>query len=197
MRTGLARVGDRVPGYVVGGFLAAFSITQARRDPAGTDRWARAVETDPLCLDPGSRLRPIATAFLRNDLGQLAQAGVGTSDASLSRTDYIHLALARLVDHRHPVELDLLNDCSPTRKTRAPAPRCPGPPGDRRPGARRRRAFEVPRALPRDGSAAVRGPGHSRAGRGLRDDGGTYRPRPVHAGCHGDLDQAERVTLRR
>jgi hypothetical protein len=94
------------PGFAVGGFVAAFSIAEARRDPVAMDRWRGVIETILGRVDPRSRVRAVVTAYLRNDFDQLAQAGVADFLRFTSRTDYVHLALARLVDHRHRVELD-------------------------------------------------------------------------------------------
>ena len=95
------------PGYTVGGFIAAFSIAEARRDPLGVDRWRSAVDTILGRLDPGSRLHPVK-AYLRNDLAALADATVKNFQRFTARTDYVHLALARLVDFGYPLEADLV-----------------------------------------------------------------------------------------
>jgi class 3 adenylate cyclase len=96
----------RAPGFAVAGFLVAFAIAEARRDPVGMDRWRTDVETILARVDPTSRVRPLATAYLGKDLAQLAQAGVADFLRYTSRTDYCHLALARIADRRHPVEID-------------------------------------------------------------------------------------------
>jgi class 3 adenylate cyclase len=98
----------RAPGFSVGGFLAALAIAEGRRDPVAMDRWRGVVETILARVDPMSRVRPIAAAYLGDDLAQLAQAGVADFQRYSSRTDYSHLALARLADRRHPVKIDQL-----------------------------------------------------------------------------------------
>jgi len=95
------------PGFVLGGFVAAFSIAEARRDRLGVDRWRSAVDTILSRGGADSRVRPL-NAYLRNDLPALADAAVANYRRFSSRMDYVHLALARLVDFQYPMEPDLL-----------------------------------------------------------------------------------------
>lgn len=95
------------PGFAVGGFVAAFSIAEARRDPVGVDRWRGALETILGRVDPGGRLR-YGDAYLQNDLAALADAVVANFQRFTSRTDHVHLGLARLVDFRHRMEPGLV-----------------------------------------------------------------------------------------
>jgi predicted ATPase/class 3 adenylate cyclase len=95
------------PGYAVGGFVAAFSIAEARRDSVEVDRWRGAVDTILGRVDPGSRIR-YGDAYVRNDLAALADATVANFQRFTSRTDHVHLALARLVDFQYPMEPDLI-----------------------------------------------------------------------------------------
>ena len=184
------------PGFAVGGFIAAFSIAEARRDPLGMDRWRSAVDTILGRLDPGSRLSHL-DAYLRNDLATLADATVANFRRYTSRTDYVHLALARLVDFRHPLEPDLVRgllvyvDDRGLQLVAAQARRAIGV--LEHDDGQLRRSLEIFRAMgARPFVARVTAElGEVRDEDGLIDEGMSMLE------ALGDLDQAERVARRR
>ena len=184
------------PGFAVGGFIAAFSIAEARRDPVGVDRWRGAVDTILGRVDPGARIR-YGDAYLRNDLVALADATVANFQRFTSRTDHVHLGLARLVDLRHPMESDLLRrlvaymDDRGLELLAAQARRAIGT--LEHDDEELRRSLEIFRAMgARPFVARVTAElGEVRNEDGLIDEGMSMLE------ALGDLDQAERVARRR
>lgn len=184
------------PGFAIGGFIAAFSIAEARRDPVGVDRWRGAVDTILGRVDPGARIR-YGDAYLRNDLVALADATVANFQRFTSRTDHVHLGLARLVDLRHPMESDLLRallayvDDRDLQLLAAQAHRAIGV--LEHDGEELRRSLEIFRAMgARTFVARVTAElGEVRDEDGLIDEGMSMLE------ALGDLDQAERVARRR
>jgi hypothetical protein len=98
-----------VPSFALDGFLAAFSIARARRDPVEEQRWRTVAETIIGRSDPRGRIRRME-AFCRDDLPALAETVVRDHRAFAGRLDYVHRALARLVDRRHPIAEDVLTE---------------------------------------------------------------------------------------
>jgi hypothetical protein len=95
------------PGFALNAFLAAFSIARARRDPVDEDHWRGLAETIIQRNGPLSRTRRME-AFCRDDLPALASTVVRDHRTFFGRLDYVHRALARLVDRRYPVDEDVL-----------------------------------------------------------------------------------------
>jgi class 3 adenylate cyclase len=95
------------PSFALNAFLAAFSIARARRDPVDEEHWRRVVETIIQRNSPTSRTRRME-AFYRDDLPALVTTVVRDHRIFYGRLDYVHRALARLVDRRYPVEEEVL-----------------------------------------------------------------------------------------
>jgi hypothetical protein len=184
------------PRFILGGFVAAFSIAEARRDHLGMERWRSAVDTILDRSGAASRIRPL-NAYLRNDLPALAHAAVVNFRRFPSRTDYVHLALARLVDFRHPLEPDFLRglleyvDDRHLQLLAAQARRAIGI--LEHDDGELRRSLEIFRAMgARPFVARVTAElGEVRDEDGLIDEGMSMLE------ALGDLDQAERVARRR
>jgi hypothetical protein len=97
------------PGFATNAFLAAFSISRARRDPVDEEHWRGVAETIIQRNGPTSRNRRME-AFYRDDLPALHETVVRHHRIFSGRLDYVHRALARLVDRRHLVEEEVLTE---------------------------------------------------------------------------------------
>lgn len=185
------------PGFAVGGFVAAFSIAEAHRDPVAMDHWRNVIETILGRVNPGSRVHGLVQAYLRNDLARLADAGVADFRRFTSRMDYVHLALARLVDFRHPLDPDLVRallvhvDGRGLQLLAAQARRAIGVLEQSE--GELRRSLEIFRSMGARPFAAraTTELGEVRGEDGLIDEGMSMLE------AVGDLDQAERVARRR
>ncbi|HUQ78016.1 MAG TPA: adenylate/guanylate cyclase domain-containing protein [Patescibacteria group bacterium] len=104
-----------VPSFALNGFLAAFAIARARRDPVDEQRWRSVAETIIGRSDPLTRIRRME-AFYHDDLDALADTVVRDHRVFVGRLDYVHRALARLVDCRYPIAegvlMELLEYCA-------------------------------------------------------------------------------------
>ena len=99
----------RAPWYALNCFLAAFTIAQSRDDVVGADHWRDIVTRIEERSDAEIRTRRLF-AYINNDLEGLARDVVAEFGIFAGRQDYVHLALGYLSDHRHPVEVAVLDD---------------------------------------------------------------------------------------
>ncbi|HEY8633296.1 MAG TPA: hypothetical protein VIL50_09085, partial [Candidatus Limnocylindrales bacterium] len=97
------------PTFALNGFLAAFSIARARRDPVDAERWRSLAETLIQRGGPGNRAHRM-TAFLGDDLEALARNVVAEHRTFYGRLDYVHRSLARLVDLRYSIDESVLTE---------------------------------------------------------------------------------------
>jgi class 3 adenylate cyclase len=97
------------PTFALNGFLAAFSIARARRDPVDAERWRSLAETLIQRGGHGNRAHRMA-AFCADDLHALATNVVAEHRTFYGRLDHVHRSLARLVDRRYPIDESVLTE---------------------------------------------------------------------------------------
>ena len=97
----------RAPSFALNGFLTAFSIAEARHDAVDEAHWRTVGETILQRVDPSSRVQRIG-ALYRNDLEGLVTGVIAQPKAFSGRLDYVHIALARVVDQRHAIPEEML-----------------------------------------------------------------------------------------
>lgn len=99
----------RAPWYALNGFLAAYTIARGRDDDVGADRWRGVVTRIEERSDAEIRTRRLF-AYINNDLEALARDVISEFRIFAGRQDYVHLTLGYLSDHRHPVDVAVLDD---------------------------------------------------------------------------------------
>ena len=97
----------RAPSFALNGFLAAFTIAEARHEAVDEAHWRTVSDTIVQRADPTTRVHRMG-ALYRNDLEALVTDVIAESKTFFGRLDYVHIALARVVDHRHAVSEELL-----------------------------------------------------------------------------------------
>ncbi|MEO5705144.1 MAG: adenylate/guanylate cyclase domain-containing protein [Candidatus Limnocylindrales bacterium] len=97
----------QAPVFMMHGLLAAFGIARARADVVGASRWRELVERIFQHMDAASRLQRLRAYLDDDDVmldGMVADFRIFTS-----RLDYLHFAVSRLADRRHPSPLPAID----------------------------------------------------------------------------------------